>query len=537
MRLDKIFIKNFRSIGERGLELKFSNKLTTFIGENNVGKSSIFKAISKSLEPNVGWDSEEWHAGDDNKIAEINLLCTLDDGEINELINCFNISLTVSEFKENFTDKIEYKHSRSKLHHSTIFKFGKLSVKGRHGWIGDGDFKGGTVISLKAIINNLKTQNSKNFYQIFEDKMNEHKITHQENDFIIDFEGEFSNNFIPLIKNNLIIIEEFRQRPNKTLSDLSTSPKGQELASVLFNLKNSRADLNIKYKQIQNNFNRLFPMLSLDVIRENNEIKILVQKEGVESTHLYLGAGIIELLLLITHLTAHKDKVIFIDHPESHLHPHAQRRLSTMLEDVNNGQICIITHSPYFVNLNRNSQILRFVQDSAQTKCIELTPDYFTDTDLSKLEQFMDIDTKELFFARKVVLVEGPTEFGALPIFASKLYNFDENGVSVIIVGGKKSFETFVKLCEGFKLPYLVIADQDANENISNLEQNYPNCKSYIMPDEFDDILPENICAEAKNEVGRKSKPRIGKYVASKLVETNNIPSEIIEIIEKIKTL
>ncbi|MCK4796252.1 MAG: AAA family ATPase, partial [Spirochaetes bacterium] len=360
---------------------------------------------------------------------------------------------------------------------------------------------------------------------------------HQENDFIIDFEGEFLNSFIPLLKNNLIIIEEFRQRPNKTLSDISTSPKGQELASVLFNLKNSRADLNIKYKQIQNNFNRLFPMLSLDVIRENNEIKILVEKEGVESTHLYLGAGIIELLLLITHLTAHEEKVIFIDHPESHLHPHAQRSLSTMLEDANNSQICIITHSPYFVNLNRNSNILRFVQDSAQTKCIAPSPDYFTDNDLSKLEQFMDIDTKEFFFAKKVVLVEGPTEFGALPIFASKRYNFDENGVSVIIVGGKKSFETFVKLCEGFKLPYLVIADQDANENISNLEQNYPNCKSYIMPDEFDDILPEDICAEAKNEVGGKSKPRIGKYVASKLVETNNIPSEIIEIIEKIKTL
>ena len=90
----------------------------------------------------------------------------------------------------------------------------------------------------------------------------------------------------------------------------------------------------------------------------------------------------------------------------------------------------VITHSPYFVNLNKNSSIIRFVQKDAQTEVIELPHDYFTDDDFFKLEQFLDIDTKELFFARKVILVEGETELGALPIFAAEIgYNFDENGV------------------------------------------------------------------------------------------------------------
>ena len=532
MRLDKIFIKNFRSIGDRGLELKFSNKLTTFIGENNVGKSSIFKAISKSLEPTHGWDSEEWYAGNDTKLAEIHLQCTLDDEQINEIINSINIPLTVSNFKNHFTNQLTYSHERRGSYQSTTLILGDLIIEGGNGFIGNKN----TIeryVPIRDILGDLKKQNSKPIIQIIEEIVNNNSVKN----IALIFELDISKVLIDVLKNKLITIEEFRQRPDKTLSDLSTSPKGQELASVLFNLKNARLNQNIKYKQIQHNFHQLFPMLSLDVIRENNEIKILVQKEGVESTHFYLGAGIIGALLLITHLIAHKEKVLFIDHPELHLHPHAQRRLSTMLEDANNSQICIITHSPYFVNLNRNSRILRFVQESAHTKCIEPPSGYFTDNDLSKLEQFMDIDTKEFFFARKVVLVEGPTEFGALPIFASKLYNFDENGVSVIIVGGKKSFEIFVKLCEGFVIPYLVIADQDAKENISNLEQNYPNCKSYIMPDEFDDILPDEICAEAKKEVGEKSKPRIGKYVASKLIETNNIPSEIIEIIDEIKAL
>lgn len=91
-----------------------------------------------------------------------------------------------------------------------------------------------------------------------------------------------------------------------------------------------------------------------------------------------------------------------------------------------------ITHSPYFVNLSSRSRILRFVQKDAQTEIIEPPQNYFTNEDFFKLEQCLDIDTKELFFARKAVLVEGPTELGALPIFASDIYNFDENGVSVI---------------------------------------------------------------------------------------------------------
>ena len=79
---------------------------------------------------------------------------------------------------------------------------------------------------------------------------------------------------------------------------------------------------------------------------------------------------------------------------------------------------------------------------------------------------------KSYFSHRKVILVEGPTELGALPIFASETgYNFDENGVSVINVGGKETFEFFVKLCEGFEIPYFIIADNDASVIIKKIKR------------------------------------------------------------------
>ncbi len=38
MKLEKVFIRNFRAIGRDGLELSFSNQRSTIVGENNVGK-------------------------------------------------------------------------------------------------------------------------------------------------------------------------------------------------------------------------------------------------------------------------------------------------------------------------------------------------------------------------------------------------------------------------------------------------------------------------------------------------------------------
>lgn len=537
MKLEKFFIRNFRSVGEKGLELTFAPTLNTFIGENNVGKSSIFEAIKKSLEPSHGWDAEEWHAGDKGKTVEIQIICKLDDFQINQIIGFLGFPLRVADFRDNFTDKMTYEFKIEPSRRFILFKFGELQIDRNTGWTGEIDATGGyQSIYIEDINKKIKAQKNEKPIRVIKELL----AARQQGDSSIkriDFRRDVAEDFLKLLKQGIIIIEEFREKPQKTLNELWTSPNGRELGSVLFNLKNARPEQRKKFEEIQKNFHQLFPTLDLDVIKENNEIKILIQKAGIESTTFYLGAGILETLLLLTHLIAHNDKVLCVDHPELHLHPHAQRRLDSFIEMSNDNQILSITHSPYFVNLSKNSSILRFIQEDAKTKVIEPSQNYFTDDDFFRLEQILDIDTKELFFARKVVLVEGQTELGALPIFASDIYNFDENGVSIIFVGGKKSFEIFVKLCEGFKIPYLVIADNDAEKRIMKLKEKYRNCKSHILPNNFDDLLPEDLRTEAESVIGNGSKPRIGRYAAKKLVERGEIPKEINSIIEKVKNL
>ena len=544
MKLEKVFIRNFRPIGEQGLELALSTSCSTFIGENNIGKSSIFEAIKRIFEPKIVWDKEDWHAGNQNKRIKIRLECILDNNQIKQIIEILDLPISVVDFKENFTDKFtyDYEYELRKTWSQTYsrFKFGELLIHklGSKFWIGEFVQTPPSIseIHWNTVIEEIKSQKNKKIIQIIKEIFEKKKSPSSTTQIVIN--SNISEEIVGLLKQSIILIEEFREKPQKTLVDFWTSPTGRELSSVLFNLKNGRPQQKEKFEQIRQKFHNLFPILDLDVIKENNEIKILIQKANIESTTFYLGAGILESLLLLTHMIAHYDKVLCIDHPELHLHPHAQRGLGSFMEGLKDSQILVITHSPYFVNLNKNSSIIRFVQKDAQTETIEPSKDYFTEEDFFRLEQFLDIDTKELFFARKVILVEGPTELGALPIFASKTgYNFDENGVSVINVGGKETFEFFVKLCEGFEIPYFIIADNDASVIIKKINDRYPNCKSHILPDDFDDLLPKELREEAMKFVG-KSKPRVGRFVSKKMLKEGiEMPEEIKQIIEQVRSL
>ena len=533
MKLNRIYIRNFRSVGERGLELTIAPTCTTFIGENNVGKSSIFEAVKRVLNPDIQWEKEDWYASDQSRTIEIKLEFTLNDNQIKKLITLLNLPAGVRDFKDKFTSQFTYGYMKTLGQSSYIFKLGELQIDymTMTGWFGEVDDKNGyNPIKWTEILAEYEAQENDNLIQFIK-KMFDEKKKSGLNPRIDFNKRKNSPLLLDDVTQNIIVIEEFREKPLTNLNDTLTSPKGSDLASVLFNLKNGRPHHKNKFEKIRDKFCQLFPTLKLDVIRENNEIKILILKPEIESTTFYIGAGIIQSLHLLTHLIAHKDKVLFLDHPELHLHPHAQRRLATFVEKEKDRQTIIITHSPYFIDLNKDSNIIRFVQKGAQTEIFEPPQDYFKFKDYSKLEQFLDIDTKELFFASKVLLVEGSTELGALPIFSLKMdYNFDEYGVSVINIGGKHNFKFFVKLCNGFGIPYFIIADKDAQELLTNYKS------KLILPSDFEALLPDSLIEEANKIVGT-SKPRIGRYVARKMVEKGEIPDEIKQIIDSLKKL
>ncbi|WP_048149179.1 ATP-dependent nuclease [Methanolacinia paynteri] len=546
MYLKNVRIKNFRSVGEDGLELSFTTNLTTLLGENNVGKSSIFKAIYQILESrNLVWNPEEWFFEDKKRIIEIQLDCILDNDIISDFIEAMGLPITVNQYKSIFSNEITYCAFNKTGVIESYLKIGLFKIDKGQCWLGK--IVNENTLRLKAplyhsvnfqefIVSVLsKNENSPSDYiEEYLDLYSQGKPTKSIHVHII--RSDLSNILIDILKNRFVFINEYREKPDKKLSNFLVTTTGKELSSMLFNLKNGR-DTQEKYLRIQKNFEKLFPNLKLDVFRniEKNEIELLFTKDDLKSTTSYVGAGVLESLLLIAHLEAYKDHIFLIDHPETHLHPHAQRRLNNIIERNEDNQILIITHSPYFTNFNKKSRVIRLSQENQQTVKYCSQDNYFSEKEFIKLEQFLDSTTKELFFARKVILVEGATEIGAIPIFTDDLnFNLDDNGVSLINVDGCNNFPIFSKLCEAFSIPYIMLADSDAQHVIDKIKKEFPDSRAIVLEDDFEGLLPDELKEDSKLNCGN-SKPRMGKYIAQKMIENNiAIPKEIEKILDNL---
>lgn len=77
-----------------------------------------------------------------------------------------------------------------------------------------------------------------------------------------------------------------------------------------------------------------------------------------------------------------------------------------------------------------------------------------------QMAQWVNPDRAEMFFARCVVFVEGETEPVLIPFLADKLGRLDPE-VSVIDCGSKHNLPLYVAIAEAFRIPHVVIHDDD----------------------------------------------------------------------------
>jgi len=166
------------------------------------------------------------------------------------------------------------------------------------------------------------------------------------------------------------------------------------------------------------------------------------------------------------------DSVIFaMEEPELFLHPHAQRKLSASLREIAETaehQVFVCTHSTHFVNVERYKEIAIITKENPQegSRARQCTCELFEGNDLAErkkrfhMAQWINPDRGEMFFAKRVVFVEGETEKVIFPFLAEKLGMFDSE-VSIIDCGSKHNLPLYMKIANAFKIPYLVIHDED----------------------------------------------------------------------------
>ncbi len=169
----------------------------------------------------------------------------------------------------------------------------------------------------------------------------------------------------------------------------------------------------------------------------------------------------------------------------------------------------------------------------------------------------------EGFFAKRIILVEGPTEEYALPIYAEALnYPLDNLNISVVDAGGKGSMDRLYRVFNELGIPCYILFDYDKDtddkEMLRKSQELFelvgekpirPTCifvhdKLACFPSKWEvDLAPEIpefevLCSTARKELGLKEdsgKPLLARYVARTLTSKDppHVPSSLKEIIQK----
>ena len=175
--------------------------------------------------------------------------------------------------------------------------------------------------------------------------------------------------------------------------------------------------------------------------------------------------------------------VMVIEEPEAHLHPLAQQWLSRKLHQMSGDgvQVVVTTHSPAFLDLAHADGIActRKPDEGSATVVIQHDIDSLVEhcrhlgaekADVNSLPDFYAASaTEELksgMFARVCVVVEGPTEALALPILLeARGVDVLKAGIAVVSAGGIGSIARWVRLYTAYKIPTFAVFDADSNDD------------------------------------------------------------------------
>ncbi len=473
MYLFNIKLWNFRKFGSEtdfdlsipNLDLNFTNGTNVLIGENDSGKSAIIDAIKLVLKTH----SYDWlkttHEDFFNKSSRLRIELTFKD-----LLN---------REAKNFTEwlgweEVEIKNgdATEKVQVPYLRLIYDISRNLEDYYIFPSEVRAGVDDSGYQLTAEAREYLKATYLKPLRDAQSE--LIPRKNSRLAQilqgheaFKGqEASHMLVDLFKDFNLSVEKYFEGKDKDDIDLN--------------------EPNLKGKELKNEIDRFIKAFYDNSKESNFGVVGSTLKNILEKLELSLreeinpGLGTLNRLFMASELLHLQKKnwngirLGLIEELEAHLHPQAQMKIIESLQNEDNIQLILTTHSPNLGSKVNLENLILCNSNSAFPLGSEYTK--LDADDYTFLERFLDVTKANLFFAKGVILVEGWAEEILLPSFAKKLQsqniiskNITDSGVSVVNIGNTaflRYSKIFLRKKEGEKLQInvSVVTDVDIRE-------------------------------------------------------------------------
>lgn len=484
MFLSQLIINNYKSFPPQDNLVNFNSRKAIIIGKNNSGKSNILSVIEFLLgnkDPRyVGISKSDYY--DNTKPIRLSAFLYFQDGaEIYKLdIAKKYQGILYKEFKTNsssafieirYSDAVETavaatdEDTEEEVSEKKDLKF-KILINGKyplHQKIKEVRSGLCKIIGVDSL-RNAKDDLSGSRWTVYGQLMKS----------VLEDSGRYGE--LKTALNNL--------------NGLVEEVLGNQKAEILKNAKIISFINDIKFQLTKyNEPSELLRNLELYVKDKDKFIHIDETGTGTQSA---LIIGILEVALKYKSSNA---RIFFIDEPELFLHPLGIRYLGQLFKEFiadNLSQIIITSHSSILLSSFHPREIIRLDKPSDYTEVNQLPFDY-KDIDNKLARQINSGLSSEMFFADKVLIVEGETEQIIFPnlSFRNPATHFYKNNIAVVNAQGKESIIGIIRTLELLKIKWKAIVDDDFLDMKKTIA---PVCKHLALnPDEEKETLRHQL--------------------------------------------